>query len=405
VDAPAALQDRLLIDPDAKVQPMSVLNTMLRDLERRGERPAQPLTAPSPAWTSPSIGAATAVPQTRARTRTVRPALWLSAAAAAALAFWLWPRPAPVPARLDQHAAGHLVAAPVPATEPPAGATAPAALPAPSAQPLPPAANVAQVAPIAPAPQAEPSAQRPQTAPPPALQLAAAQPSRPPPAAVRPHPAPAARDAEPAAPAVAAAAPAAPSVAQSAKQSELAHATDLIGRGRANEAAQLLAEALARRPDWNEARATLAALQAESGDRRLAMATLLDGAAIDPRRFAPTAAQLQAELDDPAAALQTLEKVPPDARDLAYHALAAAVAQRAGRHQLAVVEYGAALRFAPTDAVAWVGLGISLQALGRDAEALAAYRGATREMLSAELRGFVDSRIRALQVTVAPPAP
>jgi len=399
---------------------MSVLNTMLRDLERRGERPAQPLTAPSPAWTSPSVGAATAVPQTRARTRTVRPALWLSAAAAAALAFWLWPRPAPVPAKPDQHAAGHVVAAPVPAAEPPAGVTAPAALPAaeppagvtapaalpaPSAQPLPPVANVAKVAPIAPEPQAAPSAQLPQTAPAPALQPAAAQPSRPHPAAVRPHPAPAARDAEPAAPAVAAAAPAAPSVAQSAKQSELAHATDLIGRGRANEAAQLLAEALARRPDWNEARATLAALQAESGDRRLAMATLLDGAAIDPRRFAPTAAQLQAELGDPAAALQTLEKVPPDARDLAYHALAAAVAQRAGRHQLAVVEYGAALRFAPTDAVAWVGIGISLQALGRDAEALAAYRGATREMLSAELRGFVDSRIRALQVTVAPPAP
>jgi MSHA biogenesis protein MshN len=126
---------------------------------------------------------------------------------------------------------------------------------------------------------------------------------------------------------------------------------------------------------------------------------------IDPRRFAPTSAQLQAELGDLDAALHTLEGVPPDSRDQAYHALSAAVAQRAGRHQLAVVEYGAALRFAPTDAVSWVGLGVSLQMLGRDAEALAAYRGAGREALSADLRSFVESRIRALQAVSAPAAP
>jgi MSHA biogenesis protein MshN len=191
-------------------------------------------------------------------------------------------------------------------------------------------------------------------------------------------------------------------VAHSTAQAELTRAVELVARGQTTEAARLLADALSQRPDWSDARATLAALQAEAGDRRQALATLLDGVQFDSTRFAPTAAQLQAELNDPAAALLTLDRVPPAARDQSYHALAAAIAQRAGRHQMAVAEYGAALRSAPSNAVAWVGLGVSLQALGHDAEALAAYRGAARETLSAELRRFVQLRISVLQASAAP---
>jgi MSHA biogenesis protein MshN len=191
-------------------------------------------------------------------------------------------------------------------------------------------------------------------------------------------------------------------VAHSTAQAELRRAIELVARGQTTEATRLLADALSQRPDWSDARATLAALQAEAGDRRQALATLLDGVQFDPTRFAPTAAQLQAELNDPAGALLALDRVPPAARDQSYHALAAAIAQRAGRHQVAVAEYGAALRSVPSNAVAWVGLGVSLQALGHDAEALAAYRGAARETLSAELRRFVQLRISALQASAAP---
>jgi MSHA biogenesis protein MshN len=191
-------------------------------------------------------------------------------------------------------------------------------------------------------------------------------------------------------------------VAQSTAQAELRRAIELVARGQTTEATRLLADALSQRPDWSDARATLAALQAEAGDRRQALATLLDGVQFDPTRFAPTAAQLQAELNNPAGALLALDRVPPAARDQSYHALAAAIAQRAGRHQMAVAEYGAALRSVPSNAVAWVGLGVSLQALGHDAEALAAYRGAARETLSAELRRFVQLRISALQASAAP---
>jgi MSHA biogenesis protein MshN len=370
---------------------MSVLNTMLRDLERRGERPAQPLPARSPDWISAATSGTAALP--RRHRLALRAALWLAAAAAAAvLTFWLWPRFLHSPAKPNLPTR-HVVAAPLPVAEAPA---------TPAAQPLPPPASVVQAAPAESAVQAAAAEPVPQAAPSPA-RPAMPRPSHRP-APVKASPAPAPQNAETAAEAGPGAAAAAPAVTHSAKQSELTHAIDLIGRGRTTEAAQLLVEALARRPDWEEARTTLAALQAESGDRRLALATLLGGVATDPRRFAPTAAQLQAE-DDPAAALHTLEKVPLEARGQAYHALAAAVAQRAGQHQLAVVEYGAALRAAPTDAVTWVGLGVSLQALGRNAESLAAYRGATGEALSADLRSFVESRIRALQTTVAPAAP
>jgi MSHA biogenesis protein MshN len=186
--------------------------------------------------------------------------------------------------------------------------------------------------------------------------------------------------------------------------SELARAMKLITRGRNAEAAEVLTAALSQRPAWSEARSTLAALQAEAGDRQRALVTLLDGVPFEPRRFAPMAAQLQAELNDPSGALQTLDRVPADARDQTYHGLTAAVAQRAGRHDLAVAEYGAALKFAPADSVAWLGLGMSLQALGRDADALAAYRSAAAGTLSADLRSFTQARIRALQVSV-PAAP
>jgi MSHA biogenesis protein MshN len=192
-------------------------------------------------------------------------------------------------------------------------------------------------------------------------------------------------------------------VSPSSGRSELIRATELIAHGQSTPAAQLLAAALLSRPEWHEVRSTLVALQAEGGDRRQALATLLDGAAIDPGRFALTGAQLQAELNDPSGAVQTLERVPQAARNLEFHALLAAIAQRAGQHELAVEQYGAVLQAEPTRALAWVGLGVSLQALGRDAQALAAYRGASQGLLSADLRRFVDSRVAGLQSTATQP--
>jgi MSHA biogenesis protein MshN len=351
---------------------------MLRDLEKRGERPVLSLTPLEATRSSAQTPAEPAARRPPVLKILALSGLWLAAVAAAVV---LWQRPAHTPVQVaTDRPAAQVVQVPAPASAPPV--SAPAALPA--------------QAPLAPA-----SPRRAVHAPPGAAPAAVAP--------MHPHtrtliarpPAPS-RAQHPDAPIPSSAEPEPAAISQSAAQSELTHAMDLIGRGRSSEATQLLILAVSKRPAWHDARSALAALQAEGGDRRQALATLLAGAALDPGRFACTAAQLQAELNDPIGALQTLEQVAPEARDESFHALAAAVAQRAGQHDRAIAEYGETLRSAPGNAVAWVGLGVSLQALGRNEQALAAYRGAAQGALSADLRRFVNSRIEALTSSTTP---
>ncbi len=359
---------------------MSVLNTMLSDLERRGARSTLTL-APTEADRFAPPAAVQDPPKPRVRRVPARPAVLVAAAVATAAAVWLWPSSARrategMPEEVSSTKAGPPQVAPV---------APPPAIPDTAA------ASAAVAVPVAPPPTIEAAPTQPMHphTPTPSFALRAS--------AGKPGDVSSTKAGLPSE-----ARSAKEGVAQSTAQAELRRAIELVARGQTTEATRLLADALSQRPDWSDARATLAALQAEAGDRRQALATLLDGVQFDPTRFAPTAAQLQAELNDPAGALLALDRVPPTARDQSYHALAAAIAQRAGRHQMAVAEYGAALRSVPSNAVAWVGLGVSLQALGHDAEALAAYRGAARETLSAELRRFVQLRISALQASAAP---
>jgi tetratricopeptide (TPR) repeat protein len=352
---------------------MSVLNTMLRDLERRGVRPALS-TQPGEAARIATGAPIQTSPEPHTWRLKARLALLLAAGAAASAAIWLWPRPAPT-ARY----APASTSAPKPV---PAAPQAPAV--APPLQPTPPS-QAESAALSAMSATAAPAAAQPMHPHTPTPRFAPAAPATAP-QRVAPEPR-------------ATAATGAPAVAQSSAQSALARAMELVAHGRISDAVQLLASGLSEQPAWHDARSALAALQAESGDRRQALATLLDGVAFDPVRFAPTAAQLQAELNDPAGALQTLDRVPAASRDRTVHALAAAVAQRAGQHERAIAEYEAALRSAPSDWLAWVGLGVSLQALGRDQQALEAFRNSARGTLSAELRRFVQSRISVLQAT------
>jgi MSHA biogenesis protein MshN len=60
--------------------------------------------------------------------------------------------------------------------------------------------------------------------------------------------------------------------------------------------------------------------------------------------------------------------------------------------------YQAALALAPRSGVWLMGLGISLQALGRNSEAQIAFRRArASDMLTGELQAFVDQRLKQLQ--------
>jgi MSHA biogenesis protein MshN len=86
------------------------------------------------------------------------------------------------------------------------------------------------------------------------------------------------------------------------------------------------------------------------------------------------------------------------ANDAEYHAFDAALLQRLGRNKEAVTGYQAALKLAPHAALWWMGMGISLQADNRDADALAAFqRAKSTGGLSPALVAFVDQRLKQLQ--------
>jgi MSHA biogenesis protein MshN len=106
-------------------------------------------------------------------------------------------------------------------------------------------------------------------------------------------------------------------------------------------------------------------------------------------------ARIQVEKKDFAAAADTLAPVAGQAAGNAeYFALDAAVLQRLGRSREAVSAYDKALRLTPERAVWWLGLGISLEADGRGAEASQAYQRARDSgTLTPDLAAFVAQKL------------
>jgi MSHA biogenesis protein MshN len=199
--------------------------------------------------------------------------------------------------------------------------------------------------------------------------------------------------------------PTSPSLAIDPQRAEINRATDLIGRGRSTEAIGQLREVLARNPQHVLARRTLVALLAEAGAVDQAKTTLLDGAALDPVDFALAAAQMQAAAGDTQGALRTLEQVPVALRSASHQALTGGLAQRLGQHAAAVAAYRDALRQPDPNPVWWVGLAISLDALGQDQGAQAAYQQAAAQPgLPDAVRQFVALKTSGAHAPAAPAA-
>ena len=80
------------------------------------------------------------------------------------------------------------------------------------------------------------------------------------------------------------------------------------------------------------------------------------------------------------------------------HVLRGTVLQRMGYHQHAADAYRAALRAQAGTPQAWLGLGISLEALQKRPEAAQAFRNAlVSGPVSPEVRTFAEQRIQALR--------
>ena len=188
--------------------------------------------------------------------------------------------------------------------------------------------------------------------------------------------------------------------AQQLAENEYRDAANLLEQGRLADAQEGFRRALQHNPAHDGARQGLFGLLAAAKKYGEAEQVLKDGLKLNPNQlvFAMALSSLQYERGDVAGAVETLQKSAPAAHSSPeYLARLAGLLQRQSRHQEAVERYQAALRLSPGSGVWLMGLGISLQALGRNQDAQDAFRRAkASNTLNPELQAFVDQRLRQL---------
>ena len=187
---------------------------------------------------------------------------------------------------------------------------------------------------------------------------------------------------------------------QQLAENEYRHAVDLLDQKRLLEAQDALEAALKLNPAHVGARQGLFGLLLAAKKTGEAEQVLQEGLTLNPNQpgFALALARLQAERGDTQAAIATMQNSAAAAQNNPeYLASLAALLQRAGRHAEAVEHYQAALQLT-SSGVWWMGLGISLQALDRKAEARDAFtRAKSSNTLTPDLQAFVEQHLQQLQ--------
>jgi MSHA biogenesis protein MshN len=177
-------------------------------------------------------------------------------------------------------------------------------------------------------------------------------------------------------------------------------AAAFLGQGRVSEAEEQLGAALHADAGHASARQVYVALLLEQQRVNSALQLLREGVEVSPSQpaFSLTLARIYVEQRDYPAALQVMDQAGAAAGGADFMALRGAVLQRLGRHDEAVGAYQKAVESAPHIGGSWTALGISLEALRRNAEAAQAYKRALgAQPLAPELRDYAQARIRALQ--------
>lgn len=188
---------------------------------------------------------------------------------------------------------------------------------------------------------------------------------------------------------------------QQRAENEFRKAVGLMQQGRIDEALESYGAALQIDPGHEAARQAMVGLLLENKRIGEAERALREGLDINPKQtgFAMALARIRLDKGDTLAALDTLQKgLPYAANEADYHAFMAALLQKLSRHREAIEHYQTAVRLAPQSGVWLMGLGISLQAEGRLAEAQEAFKRAkASNSLNPELLAFVDQRLRQIQ--------
>lgn len=171
-----------------------------------------------------------------------------------------------------------------------------------------------------------------------------------------------------------------------------------LQEGRVQEALSNMEQAVFLYPRHDTARQTLVGLLIENKRHDEAIRHLQFGLGLDPKQpqMAMILARLQIEKGGPA--IETLQRSLPYAGGNGdYLAFLAGALQRAQRNREAAEQYHAALRLQPENGVWWMGLGISLLADKRNAEAQDAFsRAKNSGNLSQELQSFVERKLQQL---------
>jgi len=186
------------------------------------------------------------------------------------------------------------------------------------------------------------------------------------------------------------------------QKAELAYQTgyDHLKAQRHRQAEQSLRRALAMESGHIKARELLAGIYIKQGRWVEASELLRDGVTYSPQHltFAKLYARSLMQLNRDKQAIVILEKYAPAVEsDPNYFATLAALYQRQKQHQQAGDLYARLVSINPRNGVWWVGLGISLEALGREQDAVRAYGHARKTgNLREEVARFTNNRLLAL---------
>ena len=178
-------------------------------------------------------------------------------------------------------------------------------------------------------------------------------------------------------------------------------ASEWLQQGDTAAAMEGLTQVLAMDPLHDGARQALTGILLRAKNNAEAERLLAERLALAPNHagFAITLARLQVDRGDTDVAIETLRATLPAVRaNPAYHATLAALLARREQHVQAVAQYQAALRLAPQAGLWWMGLGLSLQATGHPDDAREALRRARASGdLSPEIAAYVDQRLKQMQ--------
>lgn len=174
-----------------------------------------------------------------------------------------------------------------------------------------------------------------------------------------------------------------------------------LQQGRTHQGKEFLRKALSLYIPHIKAREMLAGIYIKSGHFVNAAELLSEGVKVVPEYplFAQLYARVLLEQDNPKLAIKILEhgsarmNIEPD-----YYALLAATYQRVNNHAKAIEIYLQLVKVRSNVGVWWLGLGISLEKSGKNKEALEAYQRAQKTgSLKSGLVKFTNNRVSALQ--------